>query len=81
MPVVFISGLHVLLAAQAYALANDLEFVIPEDVRATLPVVMPHRLVLPAEALIENLDTPYRAAARNRLRTCTNRCSLTHVLK
>ena len=47
---------HVLLAAQAYALADGREFVIPEDVRAMLPVVVPHRLVLSAEARIENLD-------------------------
>jgi MoxR-like ATPase len=48
----------VLLAAQAYALADGREFVLPEDVRATLPVVVPHRLVLSAEARIENLDAP-----------------------
>ena len=47
---------HVLLAAQAFALADGRDFVLPEDVRAMLPVVVPHRLVLSAEARIENLD-------------------------
>jgi MoxR-like ATPase len=47
---------HVLLAAQAFALADGRDFVLPEDVRAMLPVVVPHRLVLSAEARMENLS-------------------------
>ena len=48
---------HLLLAAQAEALLNERDFVIPEDVREVAPYVLAHRLILSAEAGMENISS------------------------
>lgn len=47
---------HLLRAAQCEALLEGRDFVIPEDVLRTAPVVVPHRLVLSGEAKVENMS-------------------------
>ena len=48
------ASLHVQLAAQAYAFMDGRTFVIPEDVMAISEPVLAHRLILSAEARMEN---------------------------
>jgi MoxR-like ATPase len=47
---------HLLLAAQTQAFLDGRAFVIPEDVAAVSEVVIPHRILLKAEARMENLS-------------------------
>lgn len=47
---------HLLKAAQCEAMLQGREFVIPEDVLAVAPLVIPHRLVLAGEAKMENVS-------------------------
>ncbi len=47
---------HLLLAAQALALLNERDFVIPEDVMEVANSVLGHRLILSTEARMENLQ-------------------------
>ncbi|HUX20135.1 MAG TPA: MoxR family ATPase [Spirochaetia bacterium] len=47
---------HLLKAAQSEAMLNGRDFVIPEDVLAVAPLVIPHRLVLSGEARMENMS-------------------------
>ena len=47
---------HLLLAAQALALLNERDFVIPEDVMEVAGSVLGHRLILSTEARMENLQ-------------------------
>jgi MoxR-like ATPase len=48
---------HLLLASQAQSLMSGRDFIIPEDVLQTLTPVLKHRLILSADAKIENLST------------------------
>ncbi len=45
---------HLLLASQAEAFLNGREFIIPEDILEVAPYVLAHRLILSAEAGMEN---------------------------
>ncbi len=47
---------HLLRAAQCEALLAGRDFVIPEDIMRTAPVVVPHRIVLSGEAKVENMS-------------------------
>ena len=47
---------HMLRAAQCQAMLEGRDFVIPEDVVRTAPLVIPHRLVLSGEAKMENMS-------------------------
>ena len=47
---------HLMLAAQATALISRRNYVIPEDVMAVAGIVLAHRVVLSAEARIENMS-------------------------
>ena len=47
---------HIMLAAQAEALINGRDYVMPEDVRAVAAIVWTHRIVLSAQARMENLN-------------------------
>ncbi len=47
---------HVMLAAQAEALLSGRDFVMPEDVIAVAPVVLNHRVVLSADARMDNMS-------------------------
>ena len=47
---------HLLLAAQTHAFIENRDFVIPEDVLNVAHAVLPHRLILSAEARMENLN-------------------------
>jgi MoxR-like ATPase len=51
------ASLHLLAAAQAAAFLAGRDFVVPEDVVAGAPIVVPHRLSIRAEARLEN-ETP-----------------------
>jgi MoxR-like ATPase len=46
---------HLLLAAQTEAFLNARDFVIPEDVIQVIPLVIPHRILLKAEARMEDI--------------------------
>lgn len=46
---------HIMLAAQAEALITGRDYVMPEDVMAVAGIVLTHRVVLSAEARMENL--------------------------
>lgn len=48
---------HLLLASQAEALLNGRDYVIPEDAMTGVHAVLPHRLVLSAEAKVSNQTT------------------------
>lgn len=50
------AGVHLLRAAKAAAAVDGRDFVTPDDVKALVPAVLRHRLVLKAEAEIEGLD-------------------------
>jgi MoxR-like ATPase len=50
------AGVHLLRAAKAAAAVEGRDFVTPDDVKALVPAVLRHRLVLKAEAEIEGLD-------------------------
>ncbi|UCF98068.1 MAG: MoxR family ATPase [Spirochaetaceae bacterium] len=54
---------HLMLAAQGEALFRERDFVIPEDVLDLAPAVLAHRLILSAEARMENID-PRQVVAR-----------------
>ena len=47
---------HVMLASQAEALLSGRDFVMPEDVIAVAPVVLNHRVVLSADARMDNMS-------------------------
>ena len=47
------AGVHLQAAAKFTARANGRDFVIPDDVSAMAPFVLPHRLVMRPEAQIE----------------------------
>jgi MoxR-like ATPase len=47
---------HLMLAAQAEALFQGRDFVIPEDVLGLAPAVLAHRLILSGEARMEGID-------------------------
>ena len=47
---------HLLLAAQTHAFIENRDFIIPEDVLNVAHAVLPHRLILSAEARMENLN-------------------------
>jgi MoxR-like ATPase len=47
---------HLMRAAQGRATLEGRDYVIPEDVVATAPYVLPHRLLLTAEARMENIE-------------------------
>ena len=53
----------VLMAAQAYALIQERNFVVPDDIKAVAPYVMHHRLMLTAEAEMQGY-TPLQVAQR-----------------
>lgn len=44
-------------AAQAYALINGRDFVIPDDIQFLAPYVLPHRIILKSEARFEGMTT------------------------
>lgn len=48
---------HLLYASKAYALIRGRDYVIPDDVRAVCPKVLPHRLILSTEAELEGMTT------------------------
>lgn len=48
---------HLLKASQCEAMLNGRDFVIPEDVLAVAPLVIPHRLVLSGEAKMESMSS------------------------
>ena len=50
------AGVHLLRAAKAAAAIEGRDYVTPDDVKALVPAVLRHRLVLKAEAEIEGLD-------------------------
>jgi len=54
---------HLMLAAQAQAFVNERDFVIPEDVLEMAPPVLAHRLIVSAEARMENMQ-PRQIVAR-----------------
>ena len=47
---------HIMMAAQAEALISGRDYVMPEDVMAVAGIVLTHRVVLSAEARMENLS-------------------------
>jgi MoxR-like ATPase len=47
---------HLMLAAQGEAFLKGRDFVVPEDVLELAPAVLAHRLILSAEARMENVD-------------------------
>jgi MoxR-like ATPase len=47
---------HLLRASKAAAAIDGRDYVTPDDVKALVPAVFRHRLVLKAEAEIEGLD-------------------------
>jgi MoxR-like ATPase len=47
---------HLMLAAQGEAFFRARDFVVPEDVLELAPAVLAHRLILSAEARMENID-------------------------
>jgi len=47
---------HLMLAAQGEAFLQGRDFVIPEDVLELAPTVLAHRLILSAEARMDNVD-------------------------
>ena len=49
-------GVHLLRAAKAAAAIDGRDYVTPDDVKALVPAVLRHRLVLRAEAEVEGLD-------------------------
>jgi MoxR-like ATPase len=54
---------HLMLAAQGEAFLRGRDFVVPEDVLELAPYVLAHRLILSAEARMENTD-PRQVVAR-----------------
>jgi len=54
---------HLMLAAQGEAFLRGSDFVVPEDVLELAPSVLAHRLILSAEARMENID-PRQVVAR-----------------
>ena len=54
---------HLMLAAQGEAFFRQRDFVVPEDVLELAPAVLAHRLILSAEARMENID-PRQVVAR-----------------
>jgi MoxR-like ATPase len=51
------AGEHLLYAAKAYALIHGRGYVIPDDVKAVVPKVLVHRIMLSAESEFEGLST------------------------
>jgi MoxR-like ATPase len=49
------ASLHLLLAGQTAAFLAGRDFVVPEDIARTAPVVVPHRLIIQPEARMENI--------------------------
>ncbi len=56
------SGISLMRLAKARAVVERRDYVIPEDVRAVAPAVLPHRVLLAPEALSSGL-TPEQAVA------------------
>ena len=52
------ASLHLQIAAQGYAFIDGRAFVIPEDVMAVVVPVLAHRIILSAEARMENKSAP-----------------------
>ena len=51
------AALALLMASKARALCRGRDYVLPDDVRALAPHVLPHRLLLHPEAELEGIDT------------------------
>jgi MoxR-like ATPase len=49
------AGLHLLLAARAWAALSGRDFVTPDDVKELAPEVLAHRLILQADAQVDGL--------------------------
>ena len=50
------AALALMHAAQAAAAIDGREFATPDDVKAVAPLVLPHRLIVRAEAEVEGID-------------------------
>jgi MoxR-like ATPase len=57
------ASVSILQSAKAYALLQGRDFLTPDDVKAVVPAVLQHRLVLTAEAEMEGY-TPQKVALR-----------------
>jgi MoxR-like ATPase len=51
------AGEHLLYAAKAYALIHGKSYVIPDDVKAVVPKVLAHRMILSAESELEGVSS------------------------